>query len=205
MMDTLVDRAAESLRAGGWQVLRTASLDEARAYLGTLAAPGDTVVAHESSTWDLLGAEAALAAKGVVTAVYGPSRPAATGRGLLLQAKVGVTGATAVVAESGTVILAEDDGYGRLVSNLPYTHVVLAPVYKLVERIEDGMAAATQYARLVLGKPTPRYISGISGPSKTGDIEFVIVPGMHGPGRVHIILLEVSLPPDAGEGDLLKP
>ncbi|HYG59721.1 MAG TPA: lactate utilization protein [Symbiobacteriaceae bacterium] len=200
----MINQALEALRAGGWQVLHTASLDEARAYLTALAEPGDTVVAHESGAWDLVGAEAAFAAAGVRTAVYGPSRPAAS-REALLKARVGVTGATAVAAESGTVILAEDDGYGRMVSNLPYTHVVLAPVYKLVARIEDGLAAATQYARLVLGKPAPRYISGISGPSKTGDIEFVIVQGMHGPGRVHIILLDISPPPGAAEGYLLKP
>jgi len=71
---------------------------------------------------------------------------------------------------------------------------------KAVPRLEDALERAREYARLVLGKPVARYVSGISGPSKTGDVEFQIVQGMHGPGRVHLILLEVAPGPEQVDG-----
>jgi len=196
----LVARAETMLRAVGWQVLRTADLAEARTYLADLVSPGDLVVTHSSRAIALV--EAALHERGARVKEFGPNHPAADGRGreTLQAAQVGLTGATAVVAETGTILLAEDDGYGRLVSNLPYTHVVVAPLYKLVPRLEDALERAREYARLVLGKPVARYVSGISGPSKTGDVEFQIVQGMHGPGRVHLILLEVAPGPEQVDG-----
>lgn len=193
-MIELIPQAEGALKNVGWRVLRTADPEAARAYIAELLQAGDTAVWHTSRALQTLNLAETLERHGVQVAEYGPDKPAPS-RAALLNAKVGITGATAVVAETGTVILAEDDGYGRMVSNLPYTHVVVAPLCKLVNRLEDGLATAREYAQKMLGKPLPRYVSGISGPSKTGDVEFVIVPGMHGPGRVHIILLD--LPPGA--------
>lgn len=190
-------QAETTLRAVGWQVYRTADLAAAQAYVAALVNPGDLVVTHTSRSVPPF--VAALQGRGIRVEQFGPDRPA-RGRENLIAAQLGITGATAVVAETGTVILAEDDGYGRLVSNLPYTHVVVAPVFKVVPRLEDGLELARLFAKLVLGKPVARYVSGISGPSKTGDIEFQIVQGMHGPGRVHLILLEVEAGPDRVDG-----
>ena len=108
-------------------------------------------------------------------------------RAALLAADVGVTGASSLAARTGTVFLAEEQGWGRLTSNMPYRHVVVArrdcvvvDLYDAVARVAGPPASRT---------PLPRYVSGISGPSRTGDIDMEIVQGMHGPGEVHLVLV----------------
>jgi L-lactate utilization protein LutC len=203
----LVKAAEEVFASQGWQVQRTADLGEARAHLDGLIAAGMSVIVHESRAWESLGLGMVLREREVRVERFGPSG-AEGDRASLVGADVGVTGATALVAETGTVLLAADEAYGQLVSNLPYTHVVVAPTFKIVPNLDDGLWLARRYAERVLGHAVPRYLGAISGPSRTGDIEFTIVQGMHGPGRVHLILLDVEPGPEMlGDlpADLLHP
>lgn len=63
-----------------------------------------------------------------------------------------------------------------------------------LEVLTDTVAAAATVVRAVslygYGHPLSNYVSAISGPSRTGDIEFKLVPGMHGPKKVHVVLLD---------------
>lgn len=205
--EELVKTAVEAFTLQGWHVHRTADPGEAGAHLDELVAAGMSVIVHESRAWESLGLEIVLRARGVRVERFGPSG-AEGDRASLTGADVGVTGATALVAETGTVLLAADEAYGQLVSNLPYTHVVVAPTFKIVPTLDDGLWLARRYAERALGRAVPRYLAGISGPSRTGDIEFTIVEGMHGPGRVHLVLLDVEPGPEMlGDlpADLLYP
>lgn len=200
----LVAKAEGVFRAQSWHVFRTADLDQARRYIAGLVQPADLVAVHESRAWERTAVEAALRAKGVSVQRYGPigaGRGASGGREALLAAQIGVTGAVALVAETGSALIAADDAYGQLVSNLPYTHVVVAPTFKLVATLSDGLWLVRRFAERVLGREMPRYLGSVSGPSRTGDIEMVIVQGMHGPGRVHLVLLDVE-PDSEMLGDL---
>src|SRR5204862_482990 len=58
-------------------------------------------------------------------------------RKVFAEADVGMTGANALIAESGTVMLVTNEGNGRLTSSLPPVHVVLAGWEKLVPTFED--------------------------------------------------------------------
>lgn len=196
----LVKAAEEVFAVQGWQVLHAADAGAARTHLNGLLSPGLSVIVHESRAWESLDLEAGLRARGVRVERFEPSS-AEGERSSLIGADVGVTGATALVAETGTVFLAADDAYGQLVSNLPYTHVVVAPTFKIVPSLDDGLWLARRYAERVLGHPVPRYLGAMSGPSRTGDIEFTIVQGMHGPGRVYLVLLDVE-PGQEMVGDL---
>lgn len=111
----------------------------------------------------------------------------------IYRAPFGLTGATAVAAENGAIVLAEEDGYGRVISNLPFTHICVTTPDKVVASLEDAMLLCRAYARFLLGRPLSRYVSVITGPSKTADIAFTLVKGMHGPKHVHVVL--VDLPP----------
>jgi len=124
-----------------------------------------------------------------------PSQPvAATGNGSwrdqLLAAQFGITGANAVVAETGTLALAEDLGFGRAASNIPPVHIALVTADHIVENLLDAAEVARGYAALHLHKPVPRYLSLITGPSKTADIGLNLVRGMHGPKAVHVLIWE---------------
>jgi L-lactate dehydrogenase complex protein LldG len=97
---------------------------------------------------------------------------------------VGVTGAFAAIAETGTLMLVSGPDTPASASLLPETHVALVPTGRIVKHMED----AWELARAELGE-LPRAVNFISGPSRTGDIEQVIILGAHGPYRVHLILV----------------
>jgi L-lactate dehydrogenase complex protein LldG len=113
------------------------------------------------------------------------------GAGLRLQARgaedrdlVGVTGAFAALAETGTLVVVATPDTPAAASLLPETHIAIVPVGRIVAHMED----AWQRLREELGEP-PRLVNFISGPSRTGDIDQTIVLGAHGPYRVHMILV----------------
>jgi L-lactate dehydrogenase complex protein LldG len=97
---------------------------------------------------------------------------------------VGVTGAFAAIAETGTIMLVSGPGSPASVSLLPETHIAAVPVERIVRHMED----AWDLARRELGA-LPRAVNFISGPSRTADIEQVMILGAHGPYRVHLIVV----------------
>lgn len=114
-----------------------------------------------------------------------------TGAGLRLDPRgaqdrdpVGVTGAFAALAETGTLMTISGPETPATASLLPETHIAIVPVERIVPRMED----AWELARRELGQ-LPRAVNFISGPSRTGDIDQTIVLGAHGPYRVHMVLV----------------
>ncbi|MBC2721893.1 LUD domain-containing protein [Desulfosporosinus sp.] len=102
----------------------------------------------------------------------------------------GITGAEAIVEQNGTIALLESEGNVRFTSNLPYNHIVVAGIDKIVPSLEDALAVCRAISVYGMGKDILKYISFISGPSRTADIEFRMVQGMHGPKEVFVILLD---------------
>lgn len=96
---------------------------------------------------------------------------------------VGVTGAAAAIAESGTIAVVSGPGRPRLASLLPPVHVAVLREDRLYASLPALLAAhpglAEQGSNLVL----------ITGPSRTADIEMTLTRGVHGPGEVHVVLL----------------
>ncbi len=113
------------------------------------------------------------------------------GAGLALESRgakdgdpVGVTGAFAAIAETGTLVLASGPGTPASVSLLPETHVAIVPAARIVTHMEQAWDLARGELREL-----PRAINFVSGPSRTADIDQTIVLGAHGPYRVHIVLV----------------
>ncbi len=96
---------------------------------------------------------------------------------------VGVTGAFAAIAETGTLVLASGPGTPASVSLLPETHIAIVPAARVVAHMEE----AWDLARAEL-RELPRAVNFVSGPSRTADIDQTIVLGAHGPYRVHILI-----------------
>jgi L-lactate dehydrogenase complex protein LldG len=113
------------------------------------------------------------------------------GAGLVLEPRaanaedaVGVTGAFAAIAETGTLVLACGPDTPASVSLLPETHIAVVSAGRVVAHMEDAWAMArAEFGQL------PRAINFVSGPSRTADIDQTIVLGAHGPYRVHIIVV----------------
>lgn len=113
------------------------------------------------------------------------------GAGLDLEARgatgtdpVGVTGAFAALAETGTLMVVSSVETPATVSLLPETHVAVLRASRLVATMED----AWDMARAAFGQ-LPRAVNFISGPSRTADIEQQMILGAHGPRRVHIVVI----------------
>ena len=111
-------------------------------------------------------------------------------RQAFINADMGITGANIAIAESGTLVLVTNEGNGRLVSTLPPIHVAILGVEKIVPTLEDATAVLKLLPRSATGQKLSVYTSFTTGPSRTGDIELSMTAGVHGPGEVHIVLLD---------------
>lgn len=98
----------------------------------------------------------------------------------------GITDVHAALAETGTLICASDATHTRGLSLVPPAHLALV-------RRSDVLPDMIDYwARFkgVTNTDLPSSQAFITGPSKTADIEGVLITGVHGPAAVHIILIE---------------
>jgi L-lactate utilization protein LutC len=105
----------------------------------------------------------------------------AAAREAFFAADVGITGVEYLVAETGSLIVESNASCSRSESLLPPVHIAIAGRSQLVADLFDIFPS---------GREMPSALTVITGPSKTGDIELRLVTGVHGPGEVHVILME---------------
>jgi L-lactate dehydrogenase complex protein LldG len=97
----------------------------------------------------------------------------------------GLTECETLVAQTGSVLVSATSAGGRALSVLPPHHVVLAHRNQMV----PDLSAALQRVQEKFKNKFPSFLSFISGPSRTGDIERILVLGAHGPKKLTILLL----------------
>ncbi len=105
------------------------------------------------------------------------------------QAGLGVTGAALAVAETGSIVVAGNDLLPRLATMLPLIHVALVDVRSLVPSLEEVAEYLSRNTQRGQADPV-RYVSLVSGPSRTADVEKTLSTGVHGPRELHIILCQ---------------
>jgi len=96
---------------------------------------------------------------------------------------VGISECDAFVAQTGSVLVTNRSAGGRALSVLPPHHVVLARREQLVA----DLPAAFELLQQKYAANYPSMISFITGPSRTGDIERILVLGAHGPKKLTIL------------------
>jgi L-lactate dehydrogenase complex protein LldG len=99
-------------------------------------------------------------------------------------ASAGITRCDALVAQTGTVVLTSPTGGGRVLSVLPPHHLVVAKADEIVR----DLPAAFELLQARYGERWPGMVTFISGPSRTGDIERILVLGAHGPKQLTVLL-----------------
>ena len=107
----------------------------------------------------------------------------------LSKCSVGITGANSVAADDGSILTVHNEGNINLVSMLD-THIVIVGIDKLVETIEDAVSVVKLETIFASGKTVPAYMNVISSPSKTADIEQILLKDMYGARRVVVILID---------------
>jgi L-lactate utilization protein LutC len=98
----------------------------------------------------------------------------------------GIDSGIAGIADSGAVVICASESERRSVSLLSAMHVVLLPV----DRILPSLVHAAPLLRAETGAEGRSAVTIVGGPSKTADIEKVLVTGVHGPGRFVIVLID---------------
>ncbi len=136
---------------------------------------------------DRLGLAAALAAAG-----YEVVRAGDGSRDAFFAADVGVSGVRHLIAETGSLVVESSPAEPRSLSLLPPLHIAVATRDQLLPDLFDLFGR---------GRPAdlPSCLALITGPSKTGDIELRLVTGVHGPGEVHLVLVDAQERDSANE------
>ena len=98
-------------------------------------------------------------------------------------AEVGVTMAEFAVAETGSLVLAARAGRRRLASLAPPVHAVLVRKSQVVSSLDEAIEKLPAQTSVI-----------VTGPSRTADVEGVMVMGVHGPKRLWVVPLAESEP-----------
>ena len=96
-------------------------------------------------------------------------------RPAFFEAGMGMTGANALIAETGTIMMATNEGNGRLASSAPPCHVVIAGIEKLIPTWEDAVTQIRLLGRSGTGQRMTVYTTFISGPTPGHEMHIVLV------------------------------
>jgi L-lactate dehydrogenase complex protein LldG len=102
----------------------------------------------------------------------------------LSRCQLGITGCEAVIADTATVVLTHAGFGGRSISLLPECHVVVARRSQIIPSLDEWMNSQSFTAGSL-----PSCTTLITGPSRTADIEKILVTGVHGPLRLMLLLV----------------
>jgi L-lactate dehydrogenase complex protein LldG len=97
----------------------------------------------------------------------------------------GLTECESLIAQTGSVCVTGRSSGGRALSVLPPHHIVVAHKEQLV----PDLAAAYESLAQKYRRGYPSFVSFITGPSRTGDIERILVLGAHGPKKLTVLLI----------------
>jgi L-lactate utilization protein LutC len=187
--DLVATFAAELTAVGGHAYIVTSLAEAADTLHRLLAARAiRSAICSEHDVLARLGLDELLAERGI--AALQPSVLASQSRDQrrrqILEADVGITSADYAIAETGSLVLLARPGQERLISLAPAVHVAMIEAKQVLPDLFDLFA---ELAARGLDQLTSN-VTIITGPSKTGDIELQLTTGVHGPGEVHVIILQ---------------
>ncbi|MDO9599645.1 MAG: LutB/LldF family L-lactate oxidation iron-sulfur protein [Azoarcus sp.] len=98
------------------------------------------------------------------------------------EADIGVSGVNFAIAETGSLLLVENEGNGRMSTTVPPVHIAVTGIEKVVENLRDVVPLLSLLTRSATGQPITTYVNVISGPRKAEELD--------GPQEVHLVLLD---------------
>ena len=146
------------------------------------------VALRESEKWTKVGTHSGKETDFVVGKVQLPVCHTDKGYDVrdLESCNVGITECDALVAQTGSVLVTSRTAGGRALSVLPPHHVVLARSSQLLGDLPEAMT----FLKKAYAPNYPSFISLITGPSRTGDIERILVLGAHGPKKLTVVCFQ---------------
>ncbi len=99
-----------------------------------------------------------------------------------LRADIGMTGCNFAIAETGSMVLFENEGNARMVTTVPKTQITLMGMERIIPSWADLEVMATLLPRSATGQKLTVYMSGITGPRRREDAD--------GPDEMHIVIID---------------
>ena len=189
-MDKRIARFTAALEALGGRVLRAMNVADAKRMVAEIAG-GAEAVASQASFLDSCGIPD-------LAGVRSRFANREEHRAACAEAAFGITSADYALADTGSLVLFSGAEESRLVSLLPPEHIAVVPLNRLLTGLNELLTLV----------PLPAERSSamviITGPSRTADIEQILVRGVHGPGRITVILVDAPFeaPPQAPKSRL---
>jgi L-lactate utilization protein LutC len=152
-----------------------ASAQEARRYVAELTAARPAVASNapflrECGITDLPGVQSGVTDRDEL-------------RDLCAAAAFGITSADYALADTGTLVMLSSAREPRMISLLPPVHIAVLPREKILTGLDELFTLlpdpSSETSSMVL----------ITGPSRTADIEQILVRGVHGPGEIHVVVV----------------
>ena len=157
------------------KIYRASSKTDACAYASSLLGSGTAV----ASNAPLLRECGITGLAGVQTGLL----DAADLRKLCATVDLGITGADYALADTGTLVMLSSAEEARMISLLPPVHLAVIPRDRILTGLEELFS--------LLPRPDQKTSSMvlITGPSRTADIEQILIRGVHGPGEIHVVVI----------------
>jgi L-lactate dehydrogenase complex protein LldF len=95
---------------------------------------------------------------------------------------IGVSGVNFMVAETGSLVLVENEGNGRMCTSVPEVHIAITGIEKVVEQFEHVLPLFSLLTRSATGQAVTTYLNVITGPRREGELD--------GPKELHLVLLD---------------
>jgi L-lactate dehydrogenase complex protein LldG len=106
----------------------------------------------------------------------------------VIDSYIGITSADFCIAVSGTLVMKTRAGQGRSVSLVPAIHIAVIHLDQLLASLKE-LYSLLKYDPAHRKEGLTNCMSLVSGPSKTADIELVMVHGAHGPRELYIYVI----------------
>jgi L-lactate dehydrogenase complex protein LldG len=188
--ENCVPKFEAELRKVAGNTHRVANREELEQLFRDILEGSPPVVLSRNPLIAQLGLEGMFRALGLEVAVWpspGASEAAIRGfRDRCFEAVYGITGVDFALAETGSLILSSTTEGSQLASLAPPVHIALYRRSQVLASLEDVLEQAS-VAHL---DHSGRSVVFITGPSRTADIEQILIRGVHGPRHVHAILVE---------------
>jgi L-lactate dehydrogenase complex protein LldG len=174
-IEARIDVFCERITALAGKTYRAETLDDARVYVesvlaGRRAVASNAPILRDCGIPSLPGVESGITDRDEL-------------RALCASAACGITGADYALADTGTLVMLASAQEARLISLLPPVHVAVVERERLLTGLDELLNIlphpAEQTSSMVL----------ITGPSRTADIEQILVRGVHGPGEIHVVVI----------------
>jgi len=104
-------------------------------------------------------------------------------REICAKVDIGITSADYALGDTGTLVTIASPGEARLMSLLPPAHLAVVPKERMLTGLDELFTLVPRPAEITSSMVL------ITGPSRTADIEQILVRGVHGPGQITVVIV----------------